>query len=102
MSCYATADSPPKYVEFEGPFVVGVQPPDPTACIPVPQTLLQLQQQACAKQGMAFDGNSCVASTPEWKQWWFWLILFFIVVAIAMFFWPRRSATQRVIRFPMN
>lgn len=74
MSCYATADNPPVYVQFEGSFIVGVKPTDPSKCQKLKETLKQLQESNCAKQGLVWNGDKCV-SKPIYQQIWFWAIV---------------------------
>ena len=100
MSCYATADKPPKYIEFEGPFVVAVHPKDPTQCKQLSQTLRELQQQACAKQGLVWDGQRCVKRSDG--QWWVWIVVAFLAAALIACVVTRPSAQQQLIRFPMQ
>lgn len=104
--CYATADSPPVYVEFEGPWIVGIHPPDPSACTAVPQTLAQLEEKACTSQGLQWNGQQCVGAatpTPIDAQWWFWLIVVALLVGLG---WAitssRKTPTKRIIAFPMD
>lgn len=65
MACFATSDQPPKYIAYEGPWIVGVQPPDPTVCQKLNATLTQLEMRNCKEHGQTWNGQQCVGSAPS-------------------------------------
>lgn len=102
MSCFATANQPPHYIEYEGTSIVGITPPDPSKCAPLPWTLEQLQEQNCDKQGLVWDGQQC---TPRrwYQQSWVWLLILGIIFALAMVLSVQRQSPQnKFARYPLG
>jgi hypothetical protein len=100
MSCFATADKPPRYVQYEGSWIVGVHPPDPSKCVPLPFTLQQLQQQNCAKQGLQWNGQQC-APRPWYSNSWLWLLVLSIIFVVVLLL-STPTQQDRFMAYPLG